>query len=196
MSARLKFSIAVALLFCVSDAVQAQDHDAEVLSAAIAHFSNTKTKQNGEPPLLVIAGETIEAARIGLDHIEWADSPDVSRAVIRELRERNANSQTIGEVHLPANAVLVRDALSLIRRLTPTGAEVSDWSPLTHAYPGYQLVQLAAPVYFTPGQRALVYFSTTIGPGAMQGWVYVLEKRGEEWHVTSSESPWRSAAFA
>ena len=186
MSARLKISTLVVLLFCVGDSLDSQDHDAEVLSAAIAHYSHTKSKQSGEPPLLVIAGETLESTRITLDRVEHA--PDTSSAIIRELRQRNAKVQALGEVRLPASAVFVRDALSLIRRFTPAGAEVSDWSPFTHAYPGSQLVQLAAPAYFTPGQKALVYFSTaTDGEG--REWVYVLERRGAEWHVTSSESP-------
>jgi len=180
MSARLNLSTVVVLLLCASPAPHAQDQDAEVLSAAIAHYSNSKNN-----PLLVVAAETIEASRILLDHVQHTDSPDWPGA-LRELRERNAKVQSIGDVRLPANAALVRDALSLIRRVTPSGAEVSDWSPFTHAYPGSQLVQLAAPAYFTPGQKALVYFSAaTDGEG--QGWVYILEKRGAEWLVVEDK---------
>ena len=86
--------------------------------------------------------------------------------------------------------MLVLDAISMTRRITPTGAEVADWSPFTHAYPGSQLVQLGAPAYITPRQKALVYFWAGIGPEGIQGWLYILEKRGSEWHVTWSESPW------
>lgn len=188
MSAHSKLSVVVALLVCASHTVHAQSQDAEVLSAAIAHYSNTKSKR-GEQPLLVIAGETIEAARIVLDRVERADSPDVSSAIIRELRERNAKAQPIGDIRLPANATLVRDAISMTRHVTPTGAEATDWSPFTHAYPGSQLVQLGAPAYFTPGARALVYLWAGLGPEGTQGWLYILEKRGDEWQVTWSASP-------
>ena len=174
----------------VAQNAQASGNDAPVFSAVIAHHSDSKTN-----PLLVVAAETMEASRIILNSLERDGHPYVSSSLVRELRERNAKAQPIGDVRLPANAVLVPDALSLIRRVTPTGAELSDWSPFTHAYPGYQLLQLAAPAYFTPGQRALVYLSTAM-EGQTQGWAYILEKQGTEWRVTWSESLWRAAAFA
>ena len=179
----------VVLLFCASHALHAQGQDAEVLSAAIAHYSNARSNRS-EPPLLVIAAETIEAERISLGRFERAQTPELTGSITRELRERNTRAKTVGEVRLPANAMLVRDALSMTRHVTPTGAEVADWSPFTHAYPGSQLVQLAAPAYFEPGRKALVYFWAGIGPEGTQGWLYILEKRGDEWQVTWSESPW------
>lgn len=156
MSARLKNSTLVVLLFCVGASLDSQDHDAEVLSAAIAHYSNTKSEQSGGPPLLVIAGETLE---------------------------RNTKAQPVGEIQLPPNAMLVHNAVSLTRHVAPSGAEVEDWSPFTHAYPGYQLVQLSAPVYSTPGARARVYLRAGIGIEGTQEWLYTLEKRGNVWQV-------------
>jgi hypothetical protein len=189
MSTRSGLLTAVAFLFCVGQALSAQDQDVEVLSAAIAHYSNSNNH-----PLLVVAGETLEASRIILDRYERDGSPDTSGAIIQALRERNSNVQSVGDVRLPPNAVLVRDALSLIRRFTQSGAEVSDWSPFTHAYPGYRLVQFAAPAYLTPGQRALVYLAAASGAEEFEGTIYILEKRAGQWHVTSSDSPWRAAA--
>lgn len=188
MSARLKLSIVVALLFCVSHALHAQDRDSEVLSAAIAHYSNTKNRS----PLMVVAGETIQADQIRMGHFEQAEAVEVPASIRLELRTRNAAVRPIAGIHLPANAMIVRDAISMTWHLTPAGAEVADWSPFMHAYPGHQLLQLALPAYFTPGQKALVYFWAGIGPEGRQGWLYILEKRGSEWQVTWSDSPWIS----
>jgi hypothetical protein len=142
----------IVLVVLFSGLVAAQSDDAQVLSAAIAHYSNSKKN-----PLLVVAGETLD--------------------------ERNAQAQPVGEIQLPANAMLVRNAVSLTRHVSPNGAEVEDWSPFTHAYPGYQLVQLSAPVYSTPGARARVYLRAGIGPEGTEGWLYTLEKRGNVWQV-------------
>ena len=184
-----KLSIAVALLVCSSHIIHAQGQDAEVLSAAIAHYSNARSNRS-EPPLLVIAAETIEADRISLGRFERTQSHELTGSITRQLRERNTRAQTVGEIRLPANAMLVRNALSMTRHITPTGTEVADWSPFAHAYPGSLLLQLAAPVYFEPGRKALVYFWAGIGPEGTQGWLYILEKRGDAWQVTWSESPW------
>ena len=186
MSALLKPLIVVALLVCAGDALHAQDHDAEVLSAAIAHYSST-TKRS---PLLVVAGETIEPGRIWLGRFDRAESAEIPASISRELHNRNAKAQPIADIQLPANALLVRDAMSMTRHVTPAGVEIADWSPFTHAYPGYQMMQLAAPVYFTPNQKALVYFWAGLGPDGTQGWLYILEKQGTEWRVTWSDWPW------
>ena len=66
----------------------AQTDDAQVLSAAIAHYSNAK-RNRSEPPLLVIAGETIVADRISLRRFERAETPEIQGSTIRALRERN-----------------------------------------------------------------------------------------------------------
>ena len=178
---------AVALLFCVSLALHAQDEDAEVLSAALRHYSNSKRN-----PLLVIAAETIETGRISLGRFERAEAPEIPVSIRRELHNRSLKARPIAGIQLPANAMIVREAISMTRHVTPGGAEVADWSPFTHAYPGYRLLQLSVPAYFTPGQKALVYFWAGIGPEGTQGWLYILEKRGSEWHVTWSDSPWIS----
>ena len=188
MSAQARLLVAVALLLCATHPLHAQSQDAEVLAAAIAYYSSA-TSNRSESPLLVIAGETIEADRILLDSFERAERPDIPASIIRELRERNARARALGEIRLPAKTMVVRDAIGMIRHVTPAGAEVLDWSPFVHAYPGSQLVQVAAPAYFTVGEKALVYFWAGIGQG-IQGWLYVLEKRGSEWHVTWSDSPW------
>ena len=169
--------------------LQAQTDDAQVLSAAIAHYSNAK-RNRSEPPLLVIAGETIVADRISLGRFERTEAPEIQGPTIRALRERNEKAEPVGDIRLPANALVVRDAMAMTRHVTPAGAEITDWSPFTHAYPGHQLMQLAAPVYFTAGQKALVYFWAGTGPEGTQGWLYILEKRGSEWHVTWSDWPW------
>ena len=176
-------------LISAGQALQAQSDDAQVLSAAIAHYSATR-RNGSQLPLLVIAAETIESDRILLGRFDRAEAPEIPASTIQALRQRNAKAQPIGDIRLPASALLVRDAIGMTRHVTPAGAEVADWSPFTHAYPGSQLVQLAAPAYFTPGQKALVYFWAGIGPEGIQGWLYILEKRGSEWHVTWSESPW------
>ena len=137
-----------ALLFCVSLALHAQDEDAEVLSAALRHYSNSKRN-----PLLVISAETIETGRISLGRFERAEAPEIPASIRRELHNRSLEAR---------------------------------------AYPGYQLLQLSVPAYFPPGQKALVYFWAGIGPEGTQGWLYILEKQGSEWHVTWSDSPWIS----
>ena len=136
-----------------SQGLLAQGDDAHVLTVAIAHYSNSRNN-----PLLVVAGETLDG-------------------------ERNTTAQPVGEIRLPANAMLVHNAISLTRHVSSNGAEVEDWSPFTHAYPGYQLVQLGAPVYSTPGAQAHVYLRAGIGPEGTQGWLYTLEKRGDAWQV-------------
>ena len=179
----------IALVSCflgvIGQGALAQGDDAHVLAAAIAHYSTSRKN-----PLLIVAGETIEANHISLGRFERGEAADIPASIVREVRHRNSRAESIGDVALPANARIVRDAISMTRHATPTGAEVADWSPFTHAYPGYQLLQVAAPAYFTPGDRALVYFWVGIGSEGTQGWLYVLEKRGAEWHVTWSESPW------
>jgi hypothetical protein len=133
----------VALLFCVSLALHAQDEDAEVLSAALRHYSNSKRN-----PLLVIAAETIETGRISLGRFERAEAPEIPASIRRELHNRSLKARPIAGIQLPANAMIVREAISMTRHVTPGGAEVADWSPFTHAYPGYQLLQLSVPAYF------------------------------------------------
>jgi len=165
---------------------QASGDDAQVLSAAIAHYSNTRSNR----PLLVIAGETMEPDYIRLGRFERGEAAELPASIVRELRNRNTSAQAVSDIALPAHPMIVRDAISMTRHATPAGAVVADWSPFMHAYPGYQLLQLAAPVYFTPGQRALVYFWAGIGPEGTQGWLYILEKRGSDWHVTWSDWPW------
>ena len=183
-----KLSVAVVLVLCASHAVHAQHQDAEVLSAAIAYYSNTKSSS----PLLVIAGETIPADQIRMGHFERAEAVEIPASITLELRNRNAEMRPIGDIQLPANTMIVRGAISMTRHFTPGGEEVADWSPFMHAYPGHQLLQLAMPAYFTPDQKALVYFWAGIGPEGTQGWLYILERRGSEWRVTWSDSPWIS----
>jgi hypothetical protein len=172
-------------LFLSCAGLLAQTDDALVLSAAIAHYSATKSN-----PLLVVSSDTIATDRISLGRFERADTVEIPRSIREELRTRNVTSRPIAAIQPPANAVIVRDAISMTRHVTPAGAEVADWSPFTHVYPGYQLLQAAAPAYFTSGEKALVYFWAGLGPEGTQGWLYILEKRGSEWHVTWSESPW------
>ena len=166
----------------------AQSDDAEVLSAAIAHYS-VMQRSGTQAPLLIVTAETIQGEHIPLAFFEPA-APEIPSSIVRELHERNATGQLLGGIRLPANAILVPGAIDLTRHVTPTGTEVADWSPFTHAYPGAQLMQLAAPVYFSPGKKALVYFWAGLGPLGTQGWLYILEKQGSEWHVTWSKSPW------
>lgn len=181
--------VAASSLAGIGQDLQAGGDDARVLSAAIAHYGATQ-RNGSQPPLLVIATETIESNRILLGRFDRATAPEIPASIIEALRQRNAKAQPIGDIRLPANALLVRDAISMTRQVTPAGAEVTDWSPFMHAYPGSQLMQLGTPAYFTPGARALVYLWAGIGPEGTQGWLYILEKRGVEWQVTWSESPW------
>ena len=169
----------------VGQSLPAQGDDAHVLAAAIAHYSNSKNN-----PLVVVAGEALDTSRISLGRFERGEAAEIPASIVRELRSRNTEAQSVGDIALPANALIVRDAISMTRHVTPTGAEVADWSPFTHAYPGYQLLQLAAPAYVAPEQKAVVYFWAGLGPEGTQGWLYILEKRGSEWHVTWSDSPW------
>ena len=113
-------SAAVALLLCASHSIRGEGQDTEVLSAAIAHYSNSKSA-----PLLVVASETIEATRISLGRFERAETTEIPASIIRELRSRNAKARPIANLQLPANAILVRDAISMTRHFTPAGTEVA-----------------------------------------------------------------------
>ena len=190
MRAKQAFGLtSIAIVLCWGQDPRAQSEDPNVWAAVIEHYSQTD-RARSQRFRLVIAAETTGSAQMSLGRFEREGTSEIPPSLIRELRERNAVSQDVRGLRLPSNAVLVPGVRRLIMQTTASGGETPDWLPFVKSYPGSELLQFAAPAYDTAGQRALAYFWVGLGPEGVQGWLYILEKRGSEWKVTWLDSPW------